>query len=171
MGSLMSQLTPFDVLIATEFGSLHETTRLRELFAAYAADLFNVSARELTEREVQAAYRAFLPFMLDEVGIAERQYVLPADWAIAMVSDNPGFIADDKERGWYLNWIGYLVAQGGANLYSLQAEKVGPVFLSAVVDVHFPGVLNYVTPAEFTTDDGSRLYWCQTINLQFQGHD
>jgi hypothetical protein len=167
----MIQQTPFTRLVAKEFGDFPETGRLRELFTAYAAELFDDSVDNLTEREILAAHRAFTAYLVEEVGRAERQYVVPADWASAMVSDNPEFIADDEERGHYLSWIGYLIPQGGRNLFALDAQKVGPVFLSAVIDVHLAGVLDCLTPATCVPNNSGTLYWCQTIAVNFVSHD
>jgi hypothetical protein len=167
----MIQQTPFTRLVAKEFGDFPETGRLRELFTAYAAELFDDSVDNLTEREILAAYRAFTAYLVEEVGCAERQYVVPADWASAMVSDNPGFIADDEERGHYLEWIGYLIAQGGRSLLALQAEKVGPVFLSSVIDVHLPGLIDCLASATCVPDNSGTLYWCQTIIVRFLSND
>ena len=167
----MSKASPFAKLVTKEFGNLRETERLRELFAAYASELFEAPVEWLTEREIKAAYRAFTPYLVEETGTAQRQYVVPADWASAMVSDNPGFIANDQERGCYLNWIGYLIVQGGRDLFALDAQKVGPVFLSAVVDVHLPDLLDYLTPASDLPEGSGKLYWCQTIIIHFVSHD
>jgi len=167
----MIQNTPFADLVAKEFGDFEETERLRELFAAYAAELFTDSVDNLTEREILAAYRAFTTYLVEEVGTAERQYVVPADWASAMVSDNPGFIADDEERGYYLNWISYLIVQGGRSLFALGAEKAGPVFLSSVIDVHLPGLTDHLASATCVPDNSGTLYWCQTIIVRFLSHD
>lgn len=167
----MTQLTPFARLVAQEFGGFPETGRLRELFAAYAAELFDDSVENLTEREILAAHRAFTAYLVEETGCAERQYVVPADWASVMVSGNPGFIADDEERACYLAWIEYLVPQGGRNLLAIDAEKVGPVFLSAVVDVHLAGVLDCLVPANDLPSEAGNLYWCQTIIVRFLSYD
>lgn len=163
--------TPLAKLVAAKFGNLPETERLRELFVAYASELFDTEADRLSEREISAAYKAFIPYYVEEVGCYERQYVVPADWASAMVSDNPGFIADDEERGYYLSWIAYLIVQGGRNLFALDANKVGPVFLSSVIDVHLPGVLDCLTPAQSVPSYSSKLYWCQAVNLRFISND
>ena len=164
--------TPLARLVAAEFGNLPETGRLRELFIAFASELFDADACQLSEREINAAYKAFIPYYVEEVGGCERQYVIPADWASAMVSDNPGFIADDEERSYYFEWIRYLVVQGGRNLFALDANKVGPVFLSSAIDVYLPSVLNCLTPADQLSDlNGAvNLYWCQTVNLRFVSH-
>lgn len=167
----MTQQTPFTRLVAKEFGDFPEAGRLRELFTAYAAELFDDSVDNLTEREILAAHRAFTAYLVGEIGCAERQYVVPADWASAMVSDNPGFIADDEERGHYLSWIGYLIPQGGSDLFALDAQKVGPVFLSAVIDVHLPGVLDCLAPATCVPESNGTLYWCQTVVVHFLSHD
>jgi hypothetical protein len=167
----MIQNSPLTKLVAKEFGNLQETERLRELFIAYAAELFDVPAECLTEREVQAAYRAFTPYLVEETGAAQRQYVVPVDWASAMVSDNPRFIADDEERGCYLNWIGYLIVQGGRDLFALDAQKTGPVFLSSVLDVHLPDLMNYLAPASDLPEGSGKLYWCQSIIVYFVSHD
>jgi hypothetical protein len=167
----MTQPTPFAKLVAKEFGDFPEAERLRELFTAYATELFTDSVDNLTEREILAAHRAFTAYLVEETGSAQRRYVVPADWASAMVSDNPGFIADDEERGHYLSWIGYLIPQGGRNLLALDAQKVGPVFLSAVIDVHLAGVRGCLTPATCVPDNSGTLYWCQTIIVHFISND
>lgn len=167
----MAQLTPFARLVAKEFGDFPEAGRLRELFTAYAAELFDDSVDNLTEREILAAHRAFTAYLVEETGLAQRQYVVPADWASAMVSDNPGFIADDGERDCYLNWIGYLIVHGGRDLFALEAEKVGPIFLSAVLDVYLPDLFSYLTPASDLPEDSGKLYWCQTIIVRFVSSD
>lgn len=169
-GTLVTD-SPLAKLFATEFGNLPETQRLREIFTAYASELFDSDVDQLGEREINAAFRAFLPYIVEEVGGYERQYVIPVEWASAMTSDNPGFIADDKEREYYLDWIGYLVVQGGRNLFALDANKVGPVFLSSVIDVYLPGVLDTLTPADTLPDGAGNLYWCQSVNLRFVSHD
>ena len=163
--------TPLAKLIAAKFGNLPETERLRELFIAYASELFDIDAGQLSEREVNAAYKAFTPYYVEEVGSCEYQYVIPADWASAMVSDNPGFIADDEERAYYLEWIAYLIPQGGRSLFALEAEKTGPVFLSAAIDVYLPGALDCLTPANRIPGCSDKLYWCQAINLRFLSSD
>jgi hypothetical protein len=163
--------TPFTKFVANKFGDFPEAGKLRELFTAYAAELFDDSVDRLTEREILAAHRAFTAYLVEETGSAERQYVVPADWASAMVSGNPGFIADESERNHYLTWISYLIIQGGRELFALDAQKLGPMFLSKTVDVKLPGTLGYLTPAGKLPEERGTLYWCQTVLVHFVSHD
>lgn len=166
-------MSPFTRFATLHFGvNLPETEYLRNLFAAYAVDLFGVNVAELSEREVCAAYRAFTAYLVAQTGVAERNYVLPVDWARAMIGDNPNFIADQEERYRYLEWLNYLVVQGGADFCYFDVAEVGPVFLSSVLDVSLPGALDPVEPAMVPgiCTDGT-LYWCQTVSLRFLSHD
>lgn len=167
--------TPFARLLASEFGAnLPETAYLRGLFVSYATELFGVHVDELTEREVKAAHRAFLPFIVSEVGAAELKYILPVDWASAMVSDNPGFIADYRERECYLRWFGYIIVPAGNGYLGVEVQTEGPSFLCSCPDVFVPGFLDHTEKAVFI-DMGNipgslsdtPMYWCQTVVVRF----